>query len=216
MATKKTTDKTEIAKIEPAAQGLIAVEEVRKQIQDWSALLDGYSIPDDDEFAAAGDFAKKFASAGKRLEAEYNLAVAPLKAEIAKRDALFKPLMKVCKTQKDKIKGLIGTYMLQKREAQRALAAAAVSAPVTATGGASSQALMKESREAAAPSLLGVSGKVKMKWEVVDFDALPNEYKMIVVDEAAIQQAVDAGVTTIEGVTIEEDMAVRIVAGARG
>ncbi len=215
MATKKTTAKTEIAKIEPAAQGLIAAEEVRQEIAEWGKLLEGYSIPNDDEYDAAGDFAKKFAAAGKRLKAEYDLAVGPLKAEIAKRNALFKPLMNTCTMQKNKLKDMLGAYMLQKRNEQRLLAAAAVAAPVTATGGASAQALMKESREAAAPSLAGVTGKVKMKWEVVDFNLLPDEYKMIVVDEAAIQAAVDAGVKAIEGVNIEEVMAIRVTPGAQ-
>lgn len=219
MATKKRPQvlppEPTLTALAPIAAGLVKLQEIDATTKRYAEILDGYTIPDDDEFAAAGEMATKIAGLEKEVLAEYHLAVGDLKAQVDKHDAFFSPIKKRLKESKIKLKGMIGAYMAKKRQAQRELAAAAVAAPVTATGTASASSLISQARAAAAPEVKGVSGKVKMTWELVDFDAVPDDYKMIVLNEDAIQEALDKGVTEILGLSIVESTAVRITAGRK-
>ncbi len=196
----------------PAAEGLIVLGQ---EGDSYFEVLQDYSIPDDEEFAAAGDFSKLVAGSLKLLKAEYDKAVKPLKEEIAKRDALFKPPMKKLMESQVRLKEMIGGYMLEKRQQQAQLAAAAVAASVTATGDSSAKALMTAARQAAAPALKGVSGAVKWKVRIVDADVVPDAFKVWVIDERALQAAVDAGAREIEGCEVYEDVSVRVMSGVR-
>jgi hypothetical protein len=199
--------------VEPAAEGFKAMQRVDAESKRYVEIIDGYTIPDDDEYEAAGELAKKIAQLEKQVLEQYALAVGDLKAQVAKHDAFFSPIKARLKESKAKLKTMIAGYMLEKRRQAKELAAAAVAAPVTATGASTSKALLSQAREAAAPSVTGISGAVKMKWSLVDFNAVPDEFKMVVLNEKAIDAAVKAGTTEIPGLDIVEDIGVRITTG---
>jgi hypothetical protein len=208
--------KTEKKKEETAAEGLIALDELRKESNLYLEVLEDYDIPDDTEYEAAGEFASLVHMALQKTEAEYKRSIATFKEEIAKRDALFKPVIKQLKESKARVKAIIGGYVLKKSLEQRELAEAAMAAPVTATGSDSAAALMRSAREAGAPVLEGVSGAIKRRIRVIDADLVPDEYTVRVVDEAALQAAVDKGVKSIPGCEIYEDVAVRVTGKKSG
>lgn len=199
----------------PVAEGLLSLQAVSRRTDLYVEILTDYVIEEVDEYEAAGDLVKQIARLEKFVIAEHTKATASLKAELAKHDALFIPVKKKLQTSKARLKGMIGTYLLAVRRKQAELAAAAVRAPVTATGATSAKGLLAQSREAAAKKVAGISGSVKMKWRVLDASLVPDKYMVRVVNPEMVQADVDAGVVEIPGIEIYEDMAVRVTPGAK-
>lgn len=201
MASKKTT--TTIQKkpqVLPPEEKLLDLAEGLTKANWYMDLVEGYEIPDDDEYTVAAELAKSVATEQKLWEDQQEKATRKLKNEYDMRRATFQPVIKRLKDTKQILKDMLGAYSLRKLQEQRRLldAANAAESPSENTQ------LMREARTAGAPEVKGIGGKVCYTAVLRDESLVPNEYW--VVDMGAVQRAVDAGARDIPGIEVLESV----------
>ena len=168
---------------------------------DWYFdLVEGYEIPDADEYAVAADLVKQVAAEVKVWEEQQELATRKLKDEYDMRRAVFSPIIKRLKTTKDKLKAMVGAYALKlAQEQQRKM----LEVQNAATPSEKTE-LMRDARATTAPEKKGITNKFVNVAELEDIEQVPEKYLRLVVDMELVQADVDAGVKDIPGIRIEQ------------
>lgn len=192
---------------------VVALQKHEAQAQKFVEVLEGYEIQTPEEFEEAGEFSKMVAGALKDVKADYDELVKPFKEQIQQIDLVAKPILKRLQDTQARTKALIGDYVTRARQEQLRLAEAAKAALVTDTGEASAPALMRQVREAAPPVVKGIATVTKWKVRVIDPSLVPEQYLVTVVDEQALQRAVDGGARAIAGCEVYEEVSVRTTSG---
>ncbi len=141
----------------------------------------------------------------KELTAERDSAKDPLKAVIKKIDSWFKPNIDTLEAIKTTFSRRIGAA-LAAREAARAVALRQIQANA---GAAPAEAFTAAHAITTAPAESGGLIETVM-FEVVDFAALPEEYKILMPNLPKIKAAADAGVREIPGVRIVVEQKTRV------
>lgn len=181
-----------------------AAHEQAEQIAGVLATFEKYSIATQEDYSAAADHLRAVKSKAKELDAMRKEMTRPLDESKAKIMDFFRRPSSML----ERAEGLIKNAMVawhqkqealreaQRREQQRQLDE--IRAAQTAKLEAEAAAKLKEGKEseamaclvaaeelpttvkvAAAPRLAGISYRTQWLWEVTDFEALPNQFKMI-------------------------------------
>ncbi len=180
------------------------------EVDTYVEVIEGYVIPDDEEYANAGLVMQHLQRLQKFWEGEQELATRALKDEYDRRREAFKPILTKIKTAMSSLKAITGQYVIEQRNRQQALLAAAAEAPKDQP--LVEMALVKEARKAAAPQVKGLTQKVVNVAVVVDAGLVPDEYWRRVIDMAHIQSDVDAGVS-IPGVEVRPEVKTTVRGG---
>jgi hypothetical protein len=146
-------------------------------------MLRAFEITTKETFSECAAILKDVTGRIKFLDEERKIAVEPLNQEVKRINGWFKPALDRLKEIQTTIKTQMGAYELrQRQEQERLMAAAAEEARrvlVTQPDGMqSTQALVQQAANAAAPQVAGVSGRAVWSWEIEDADKLDRRFLM--------------------------------------
>lgn len=196
-----------------------------ERLTEWQAEavgLDGEvkalpAVEDEDMNQQVGALLTLTKSRFKEVDETRSEAVGPLNREVKRVNDAFRVTLTALKSVEERLKGLMGAWILRQRQEQQRLLmeaqAAAEAQRVTDPDLADTRTalgLVEAARLAAPGRVEGVSGRDVWRVEVTDPDLVPREYCSP--DLAKLKAAVDAGARTIPGVKVTAE--VRVVARA--
>lgn len=154
-------------------------------------------IDSKEKYEVAAELVKELAHKWKLLDQERTVSVKPLNDEVRRINEWFKPGLTKLKTVEEKLRKLMGDFVLRSKqeEARLAAAAAAAAKAALATSAApmqEAQQLMQQAAASSAPDVKGVSAKVRWTWTVKDATKLPEQFTKRVPDEDALNAWVAA------------------------
>lgn len=160
-------------------------------------ILPNVVIDSDAKYEEAAAIVKEVSHKRKLIDQERKVSVDPLNAEVKRINEWFKPGLTKLAEVEEKLRKLMGDFVLRKRQEEQRLALAAAQAAqaalsTSAAPMAEAKALMQQAAAAAAPVVKGVSSKVRWTWVVKDATKLPKEFTKVVPDEDALNAWVAA------------------------
>lgn len=164
-----------------------------------------FALDTDEAIATAQAYQNDAHRLAKELTAERDSVKDPLKAAIKKIDSWFKPNIDTLEAIKSTFARRIGAE-LAAREARRTEALRVIQANA---GAAPAEAFTAAHAITTAPAESG--GLIEtVRVEVTDFTALPDEYKILMINMPKLQAAADAGAREIPGVRITVEHKTRV------
>lgn len=205
------------------------VEVIEQPIQDFVVesktavahsknLLSGLTVADDADYQHVCELLFDVAAKKKLAAERKDEVVGPAKQIISAVNGWFKPLESALADLESSAKALVREYNVVKESERIRLLKEATKLgrkdPVQA------RALQANAEAVLPPKVKGIAFVGKLDVEVVDRDKLPKKFFKLVVDEEAIQSAVDAEEITVEnaakfGVVVTDNRTVRVTAGQR-
>jgi hypothetical protein len=175
-------------------------------------MLSGASIADDEDYKATCGLLFEVAEQKKRAEEKKDEVVGPAKLIIATINEWFSPLEKRLKEREAALKELVRKYAID-REHQR-IAQLRSGAKLAKVDPSKAQELIRTADDVLAPKVKGIAFQGKLKFKVFDESKIPDAYFTRVLNEDAVQAAVEAG-EEVPGIAVVDERIVKVTPSQR-
>ena len=175
--------------------------------------LKGVAVADDQDYQACCDTLFEVVNYRKDVASEKEKVIGAAKLIISTVSGWFSPREKEIAEHEDDLKSRIRDYNIKcEEERQRTLKSASKLAKIDP---AKARALNAEAEAALPPKVKGIAFSGKLEVKVVDESKVPKEFFKLVVDEAKLKAAAEAG-ELVPGVLVTDNRTVRVTPSQRG
>jgi len=194
------------------------VAEVKTSVAHSTNLLSGLPVKDDADYKGVCDILFEVATKKKAVAERKDEIIGPAKAIIAAVNKWCKPAEDALAVLEATAKGLVREYNVQRESDRIKLMKEATK--LGKKDPTKARALQADAEAVLPPKVKGIAFVGKLDVEVLDPAKLPAKFFKRVVDEVALQAAVDAEEITVEnaakfGVVVTDNRTVRVTASQR-
>jgi hypothetical protein len=202
MKTKtKKKPETVPSKLARFVQPIVALDEV----------VEGFDKLDETEdFKTVAEILLEVKAQAKALAAEFDEEVAPFKTALAHKKGEYDPTIKRYATVEAACKVLMSAYLVASEAEAAGLRAAA-----DKTKDPKRAAELYAQADALVPKVTGISSTLKTRITIKHADKVPDAFKKLVIDEDAIERAIDRGESVL-GVTVTHEYQISVTPARAG